>query len=70
MASSKEAAANPEWYVSLPFSDLEKLLHEEKMLEEMKADNAQLRREMDGLRNMFNELLSKFGELRRELNGR
>lgn len=71
MASSKEAAApKPEWYVSLPFSDLNKLLHEKELLEEMKKDNAQLRREMDGLRTMFNELLTTFGELRRELNGR
>lgn len=70
MASSKEAAADHNWFVSIPFSDLEKLLHEEKLLEDMKKENAQLRREMDGLRNMFNELLTTFGELRREVNGR
>ena len=70
MASSKETAADHNWFVSIPFSDLEKLLHEEKLLDDMKKENAQLRREMDGLRNMFNELLSKFGELRREVNGR
>ena len=70
MASSKEAAAKPEWFVSLPFSDVEKLLHEKELLEEMKKENAQLRREMDGLRNMYNELLVVFGELRREINGR
>lgn len=70
MVSSKEVAQNREWYVSIPFSDLEKLLHEEKLLEDMKKENEQLRREMTGLRNMFNELLGKFGELRRELTGR
>ena len=70
MASSKETAADHNWFVSIPFSDLEKLLHEEKLLDDMKKENAQLRREMDGLRNMFNELLTTFGELRREVNGR
>ena len=70
MASSKEAAADREWFVSIPFSDVEKLLHEEKFLEEMKQENAQLRREMDGLRNMFSELQVAFGELRRGINGR
>ena len=70
MASCKEAAANHEWFVSIPFSDLEKLLHEEKLLEEMKKENAQLRREMDGLRNLFTELQIAFGDLRRGINGK
>lgn len=70
MASSKEAPASHNWFVSIPFSDVEKLLHEEKLLEEMKEENAKLRREMDGLRNMFTELQIAFGELRRERNGR
>ena len=70
MASSKEAPAKPEWYVSVPFSDVEKLLHEKEFFDEMKKENEQLRREMTGLQNMFNELLVVFGEWRRELNGR
>lgn len=59
-----------EWYVSIPFADLHKLMNEVQLMEDMKTENAQLRREMDGLRNMFNELLTQFGELRRELKGR
>lgn len=70
MASSKEAAAEHKWFVSIPFDDLNKLLHEKELLEEMKKENAQLRREMDGLRNMFTELQIAFGELRRESKGR
>lgn len=58
-------AAN-EWYVSLPFSDLEKLRNDVAFMEKMQKENEQLRREMDGLRHMFNELLVQFGEIKRE----
>lgn len=61
---------HPEWYVNIPFSDLHKLMNEVQVMEEMKKDNAQLRRELDGMRNMFSELQTAFGELRRELTGR
>ena len=59
-----------EWYVSIPFSDLHNLMNEVQFMEDMKKENAQLRREMDGMRNMYNELLIQFGELRRELKGK
>ena len=59
-----------DWYVSLPLSDLDVLRNQLVTLEGMKSENAQLRREMDGLRNMFTELQTAFGELRRELRGR
>ena len=59
-----------EWYVNIPFSDLNKLVNHLGELDEMKADNARLRREMDGLRNLYSELLTAFGELRRELRKR
>ena len=39
-------------------------------LEKLEEDNTQLRRELEGLRNMFSELQTAFGELRRELKGR
>lgn len=73
-AAPPEGAAtnekSQEWYVSIPFSDLHKLVNEVEFMEEMKKENSQLRREMDGMRNMFNELLTAFGELRRELKGK
>lgn len=59
-----------EWLVSIPLSDLHALVNQLDSLDNIKADQAQLRREMDGLRNMFNELMTVFGELKREVNGR
>lgn len=65
-----EKPARSEWYVNIPFSDLNKLVNQLETLDELKQDNAQLRRELDGLRNMYSELLVQFGELRRQLTGR
>lgn len=59
-----------EWYVNIPFSDLNMLVNQLEILDSIQEENAQLRREMDGLRNMYNDLLVVFGELRRELKGR
>lgn len=59
-----------EWYVTIPFSDLHKLTNQLETLDQLQRENAQLRNEMDGLRNMFHELLERFGELRRQVNGR
>ena len=59
-----------EWSVNIPFADLQQLLNQLESTDAMKRENAQLRRELDGLRNMFSELLDQFGELRRELRGR
>ena len=65
-----ESTRQQEWSVNIPFSDLHHLMNHLESLDGLKRENAQLRREMDGLRNMFNELLNKYGELRRELTGR
>ena len=59
-----------EWMVSIPLSDLNLLINQLDSLDAVRAENAQLRREMEGVRNMFSELLTAFGELRRELRGR
>ena len=59
-----------EWYVSIPFSDLNKLVNHLGELDSMRAENAQLLREVEGLRNLYSELLVAFGELRRELRKR
>lgn len=59
-----------EWYVNIPFSDLNKLVNQLEILDSIQKENLQLRNEMDGLRNMYNELLVVFGELRREVKGR
>lgn len=59
-----------DWSVNIPFSDLHKLVNQLETMDAIIQDNTQLRREMDGMRNMYNELLVQFGELRRELKGR
>lgn len=59
-----------EWYVNIPFSDLNKLVNHLGELDSMREENAQLRRELDGLRNLYSELLVAFGELRREIKKR
>lgn len=59
-----------EWYVNIPFSDLHKLVNQLETMDALKQDNAQLRREMEGLRSLYNDVLVQFGELRRELRGR
>lgn len=59
-----------QWSVNIPFSDLHQLMNQLESLDGLKRENAQLRREMDGLRNLYSELLDKFGEIRRELKGR
>lgn len=59
-----------EWYINIPMSDLDKLVNQLEALDDLAQENAQLRREMDGMRNMFSELQVAFGELRRELKGR
>lgn len=59
-----------DWYVNIPFSDLHKLVNQLDTMDAIIQDNAKLRREVEGLRNMYNDLLVVFGELRRELTGR
>ena len=65
-----ENSRQNEWHVSIPFSDLYKLINHLESLDGLKKENEQLRREMEGMRNMFSELQVCFGELRRELTGR
>lgn len=65
-----DSTRQQEWSVNIPFSDLHQLMNHLDALDGLKRENAQLRREMDGLRNLYNELLDKFGELRREIRGR
>lgn len=68
MAAENKRAS--EWSVNIPFSDLYHLMNQLESLDAIKSENTQLRRELDGLRNMFSQLLDQFGELRRELRGR
>lgn len=70
MPSEKTSPKARDWLVSIPFSDLNALLNQVETFDSIRSENAQLRRELDGLRNMFNELLTAFADLKKELNRR
>ena len=59
-----------EWRVSVPLDELNALLNFKQDVERIHDENVQLRRELDGLRNRFNELSVQFGEVKREVKGR
>lgn len=59
-----------EWSVTLPIKDLVSLLNFSEDLQRMKDENKQLRREMEGLQNMFSEVCQQFGDVKRELKRR
>ena len=58
-----------EWSVNIPLSDLNRLINHLDTQDNIVRDNEQLRKELEGLRNMFRELLDQFGELRRNQHG-
>lgn len=64
------AAPKSKWQVTLPIDDLMSLLKFSEDLERMKQENKQLRQELEGLRNMFSEVMQQFGDIKRELKGR
>ena len=59
-----------QWQVTLPIRDLVALLNFSEDLQKMKEENKQLRREMEGLQNMFSEVCQQFGDVKRELKRR
>ena len=59
-----------DWQVTLPIKDLISLLNFSDDLQKMKDENKQLRREMEGLQNMFSEVCQQFGDVKRELKRR
>lgn len=59
-----------DWQVTLPIKDLMTLLTFAEEVERIEKENKQLRRELDGLRNMFSEVCQQFGDIKRELKRR
>jgi len=59
-----------DWMVSIPLDELMKLKQQPEMFDQLKAENAQLRRELDALRNLFSEMIQQFGDIKRELRRR
>lgn len=53
------------WMVQIPVNDLLALMGLEDELKRVTAENAQLRREMDGLRRLQSETMQVVGDLRR-----
>jgi len=53
------------WTVNVPVNDLLALMGLKDDLDRVTAENAQLRREMDGLRRVQSESMEKLGDLRR-----
>lgn len=64
------AAPKSKWHVTLPIDDLMFLLKFSEDVERMEQENKQLRQELEGLRNMFSEVMQQFGDIKRELKGR
>lgn len=56
-----------DWLVSVPLSELVKLQNMTSDFEALRMENAQLRREMDGLRRIQSECMQVLGDLRRSL---
>lgn len=55
------------WMVQVPIKDLMQLMQMKDNFDSMKQENAQLRREMEGLRRMQSEQMEVIGDLRRSL---
>lgn len=54
-----------QWMVQVPINDLMQLMQMKDTFDTMKQENAQLRREMEGLRRIQSEQMEVIGDLRR-----
>lgn len=59
-----------DWRVSVPLDELMALVNFQEDVNRIHTENMQLRRELEGLRNMFTDLSVQFGDVKRELKGR
>ena len=57
----------PDWRIDLPLADLIKLKDQIEVIEQLKKDNIQLRRELNGLRNLYSALLIRLEEISRDI---
>ena len=61
------AKRTPQWNVSIPISDLTKLMAQNDAIEHLQKENKQLRREILGLQNLYSALLVRVQEIMRDL---
>lgn len=57
-----------DWFVQVPLHELVALQELPAQMDKLRAENAQLRRELEGVRGMLSEAIQLFGDLRREYN--
>ena len=55
-----------DWFVQVPLSELVALQNMTSEFDKLRSENAQLRREMEGLRRVQSETLQVLGDLRRD----
>lgn len=60
-------APAPQWSVSLPLSQLLELQSLAPRMKDLENENVQLRRELEGLRNIQYQTLEKLGDVLRQL---
>lgn len=56
-----------DWMIQIPLSELVVLQSLPAEMDKVKAENQQMRHEIDGLRRIQSEILQAFGDLRRSL---
>ncbi len=62
------AKPTSQWTVNIPLSDLTKLMEQNAVIDHLQNDNKQLRRELNGLRNLYSALLVRIEEIIEDMN--
>ena len=62
------AKRTSQWTVNIPLSDLTKLMEQNAVIDHLQNDNKQLRRELNGLRNLYSALLVRIEEIIEDMN--
>lgn len=70
VTSMKSLPSSSDWMIQVPLSELAALQSLPARMDGLEAENKQLRRELDGLRNMFSQVMQQFGDVKRQLKGR
>lgn len=66
MMLSPSASPPPDWSVLVPLSALMALQELPAQMQQLKTENAQLRRELEALRNIQSQMMIKLGDALRQ----